>query len=271
MKHKQLFPASLAVALCVGPSFGCADNPPETPSPDSSAPHGSKVLTTAATGQPSVLLFSRTTSFRHQSMAAGIAGVTALAQQAGIGLTGTEDPAQFTDAFLAGFDAVVFLNTSGDVLDAPGQAAFERYIAAGHGYVGVHAASDCEYDWPWYGGLVGAYFTGHSDIVPATLKVEPVTHPALAGLPSPWMRSDEWYGFRTNPRSQVTVLLTADETTFDPGTGTMGADHPIAWFHQYQGGRAFYTALGHTPETFSEPAFVSHLLGGIRYAAGVAP
>jgi cytochrome c len=260
--HKQIFSA----ALCLGPLSGCASAPPPTPAPQTNT--GSTVLVAATAGQPQLLVFSRTAAFRHQSIPAGLTGLTQLAQQHGFGLTATEDPAQFNDAFLATFAAVIFLSTSGDVLDAPAQAAFERYVAASHGYVGVHAAADCEYDWPWYGGLVGAYFAGHSDVVPATLKLEAVTHPALDGLPSPWSRTDEWYGFRTNPRAQVTVLLSVDETSFDPGPGSMGADHPLAWFHEYQGGRAFYTALGHTAESFSDPLVLGHLLGGIQWAAG---
>jgi cytochrome c len=258
-------------ALCLGPLSGCAGTPPPTPGSNADANAGSNVLVTAAAGRPSLLVFSRTAAFRHQSIPAGVAALTQLAEQRGFGLTATEDPTQFEDAFLATFAAVVFLSTSGDVLDATQQAAFERYIAAGHGYVGVHAAADCEYDWPWYGGLVGAYFAGHSDVVPANVELEAVTHAALNGLPSTWSRTDEWYGFRANPREQVTVLLTVDESTFDPGTGTMGADHPVAWYHAYQSGRAFYTALGHTAESYVEPAFLEHLSGGIEWALGVTP
>ena len=151
------------------------------------------------------------------------------------------------------------------------RTAFESFIAAGNGYVGIHAAADCEYDWPFYGNLVGAYFGGHSLVVGATLNLEPVTHPALTGLTSPWQWTDEWYGFTANPRPQVTVLLTVDETSYDPGQGMMGPDHPVAWYHAFQGGRAFYTALGHTSESFSDPQFRAHLLGGIQWAAGILP
>lgn len=216
-----------------------------------------------------MLVFSRTGGFRHDSIPAGITALTELAQQHGFGLAGTEDKAQFTDENLARFAAVVFLSTTGEVLDATHEASFERYIAAGHGYVGIHAASDCEYTWPFYGGLVGAYLAGHSLVVPASIEPDPVTHPSLNGVPSPWLRTDEWYGFRSNPRAQVTVLLTVDETTYEPGQGLMGADHPVAWYHSYQGGRAFYTALGHTAETFREPEFLLHLLGGVQWAAGI--
>jgi type 1 glutamine amidotransferase len=242
---------------------GCSQPPPAAEDPQA----GLKVLVPAAPGQPSLLVFSRTQGFRHDSIPAGLSALEQLARAHGFGLSATEDARQFTDPSLASFSALIFLSTTGDVLDASGQAALERYLAAGHGWVGIHAAADCEYDWPYYGGLVGAYFGGHSLVVEASLKLEPVTHPALSGLPSPWVRTDEWYGFDTNPRPQVTVLLTADETSFDAGQGSMGPDHPVAWYHQYGGGRAFYTALGHTAESFSEPELLSHLLGGISWAA----
>lgn len=245
----------------------CASAPPASEDPKA----GSKELVAPAAGKPRLLLFSRTQGFRHDSIPAGIEALTTLAAQQGLGLTHTEDATQFTDAALAPFAAVLFLSTTGDVLNAEQQAAFERYIAAGHGYVGVHAAADCEYDWPFYGGLVGAYFAGHSQVVGASVKVESVTHAAIAGLTSPWQREDEWYGFRTNPRPSVTVLLTADETTYNAGDGRMGDDHPLAWYHSHQGGRAFYTALGHTAQTFQEPLFLGHLLGGVQWAAGISP
>jgi type 1 glutamine amidotransferase len=246
---------------------GCSQVPPTDPNDLSVGLHE---LVPASTNQPRLLLFTKTAGFRHDSIPAGVTALTSLAEQQGFGLTRTEDARQFTDQTLGAFTAVIFLSTTGDILIADEEAAFERYIAAGHGFVGVHAAADCEYNWSFYGGLVGAYFADHSSVVPATVKLEPVTHPALTGVPSPWLRKDEWYAFRTNPRPQVTVLLTVDEATYDAGQGTMGADHPVAWYHPYQGGRAFYTALGHTSESFSDAVFLGHLLGGIQWAAGVA-
>jgi type 1 glutamine amidotransferase len=245
--------------------LGCS----EPPAP-AAANAGTEVLVEPGAGQPNILVFSRTGGFRHDSIPAGLDAITGLAQQHGFGLAATEDKQQLTDQNLARFSAVVFLNTTGEILDAPQEAAFERYIGAGHGFVGVHAASDCEYQWPFYGGLVGAYFAGHSLVAEAVVKVEPVAHAGLANLPLSWTRTDEWYGFGTNPRSQVTVLLTVDEASYDPGQGLMGADHPVAWYHAYQGGRAFYTALGHTAESFRDPLFLGHLLGGIEWAAGAA-
>jgi type 1 glutamine amidotransferase len=135
--------------------------------------------------------------------------------------------------------------------------------------VGVHSASDTEYNWPWYGGLVGAYFDrvhGHSKVTQATLHVIDRTHPSTVMLPALWVRTDEWYNFASNPRGRVNVLMTIDESTYNGGT--MGVDHPIAWYHEYEGGRAWYTALGHTSESYYEPLFLAHLWGGIMYAVG---
>ena len=146
------------------------------------------------------------------------------------------------------------------------QAAFENYIADGGGYMGVHSAADTEYDWPFYGNLVGAYFKGHPAIQEATIKVADKLHPATKGLPDRWTRTDEWYDYRTNPRGDVHVLATLDEKSYT--NATMGADHPITWCQEYGGGRSFYTGLGHTKESYGEPAFQQLLLGGIRWAAG---
>ncbi len=156
-----------------------------------------------------------------------------------------------------------------EVLNADQQAAFERYIHHGGGYAGVHSASDTEYDWPWYGQLVGAYFDrvhGHSQVVQATVHVTDRTHPSTVMLPALWVRTDEWYNFASNPRDHVHVLMTVDEQTYRGGV--MGDDHPIAWYHEYDGGRAWYTAMGHTSESYREPLFLAHLWGGILYAAG---
>ena len=214
-----------------------------------------------------LLVFSRTAEFRHESIPAGIGALQGLADERGWELVASEDPTRFADESLGGFDVVVFFSTTGDVLDGEQEAAFERFIRSGKGFVGVHAASDTEYDWPWYGELVGAYFLAHPPVQVASVSVEEALHPATAGLPSPWLRTDEWYGFQTNPRAEVQVLLSLDEASFDPGEGSMGGDHPIAWCHEYDGGRSFYTALGHTIESYSEPEFLQHLAGGIEWAA----
>ncbi|MFC3381017.1 ThuA domain-containing protein [Couchioplanes azureus] len=213
-----------------------------------------------------VLVFSRTTGFRHDSIAAGTQAVRDLGAQHGFSVTATEDPAVFTAAGLAGYEAVVFLNTTGDVLDTAQQAAFEGYIRGGGGYAGVHAAADTEYGWPFYGELVGAWFASHPAIQPATVVLEDRAHAATAHLPQRWNRTDEWYDYRTNARSTAHVLATLDESTYSGGR--MGADHPHAWCKTLDAGRSFYTGGGHTRESYADPAFRAHLLGGIRYAAG---
>lgn len=214
-----------------------------------------------------LLVFTRTTGFRHDSIPEALAAVRRVAAESGLEVDATEDPSVFDDERLASYRAAVFLLTTGDVLDEDEQAAFERWLAGGRGWVGVHSASDTEYDWPFYGELVGAYFAGHPAIQPATIHVSDAAHPATAPLPATWGRTDEWYDFRVNPRPRVHVLATLDESTYSGGS--MGADHPIAWCREVAGGRSFYTAGGHTRESYGEPLFVAHLAGGIRWAAGV--
>ncbi|MFC7339839.1 ThuA domain-containing protein [Saccharopolyspora griseoalba] len=223
----------------------------------------------AEPGEPAVLVFSETAGFRHESIEDGIAAIEELGEEHDFRVEATEDSSRFDDAELARFDAVVWLSTTGDVLDAGQEAAFERYVRAGGGYVGVHAAADTEYDWPFYGELVGAHFDSHPRIQPAEIRVEDRHHDSTAHLPPRWERTDEWYNYRTSPRPDVHVLAALDEHTYDPGDGAMG-DHPIAWCHAVDAGRAFYTGGGHTAESFTDPDFLRHLLGGIRTGLGHA-
>lgn len=216
-----------------------------------------------------VLVFSKTAGFRHDSIPDGVAAVKQLGETGGFTVDATEDANAFTPKNLRRYDAVVFLSTTGDVLDPAQQRAFEGYIRQGGGYVGIHAAADTEYDWAFYGGLVGAYFQSHPAIQPATVVAEDRAHPSTSGLPPTWNRTDEWYNYRSNPRDRAHVLASLDESSYTGGT--MNGDHPIAWCQDYQGGRAFYTGLGHTKESYADPAFLGHVLGGIRYAIGDAP
>jgi len=217
-----------------------------------------------------VLVFSKTTGFRHDSIPAGIAAIRQLGQQNDFAVDATEDDAVFTDAGLAPYAAVVFLSTTGDPVGTQaGKDAFRRYIEHGGGFAGVHAASDSGYDWAWYGQLVGAYFKQHPAQQNALVKVEDRVHPSTQGLPAQYTHYDEWYDFRANPRSSVHVLTTVDESSYSGAT--MGADHPTTWCHDFDGGRSWYTGMGHTNESFSEPNFLHLLLGGIRTAAGAVP
>ena len=218
-------------------------------------------------GAPRILLFSKTAGFRHGSINTARSAITQAATADGFVVDATEDAGVFTASGLAPYDAVVFMLTSGNVLDQAQQDAFEAYIQAGNGYAGIHSASDTEYNWPWYGDLIGAWFDSHPAIQQATLNVEITDHPSTETLPATWVRTDEWYNFRTNPRATVNVLITLDESTYNGGN--MGSDHPIAWFHDFDGGRSWYTGGGHRSQAYSEDEFLAHVMGGIRYAAGL--
>lgn len=215
-----------------------------------------------------VLVFSATAGYRHASITNGIETIRTLGAANNFAVDATEDATQFTDTNLAQYQVVVFLSTTGDVLtNAQQMTALQHYMEAGGGWVGIHAAADTLHNWSWYGGLVGAYFVSHPAIQQATVKVADRVDPSTSMLPKRWVRTDEWYNFATNPRPNAHVLATVDETTYSGGAN--GFDHPIAWSQEYDGGRAWYTAGGHTPESFAEPLFQAHLLGGIQFAAGV--
>ncbi|MDA0159025.1 ThuA domain-containing protein [Solirubrobacter ginsenosidimutans] len=231
------------------------------------------------------LVFSKTTGFRHDAIPTGNALIATLGQQKNFQVDQTEDASLFTDAVLSHYDVVIFNSTTGDPLNDDQQAAFERYIRAGHGYVGIHAAADSEYDWHWYGQLVGGYFRNHPDGTPtATVVTEDADDPADAGLPARWTRTDEWYNYKKfdnssgddySPRNTpgVHVLLKLDESTYAENDGSDGTDddHPISWCQRYDGGRSWYTGMGHTQATYAEPGFQTHLESGIEIAAGVLP
>ena len=216
-----------------------------------------------------VLVFSKTAGFRHDSIDEGLAAIQALGAANDFSVTHTEDAALFTEANLAQYEAVVFLNTTGDVFNVAQETAFQNYILAGGGYAGVHSAADTEHAWLWYDDLLGAHFASHPAIQQATIKVADHVHSSTAHLPDRWIRTDEWYNYTVNPRGDVHVLATLDESTYSGGA--QGFDHPISWYKYFEGGRSWYTGLGHTAGTYSEPLFLDHLLGGIRFAAGQAP
>ncbi|GAA4420445.1 hypothetical protein GCM10023187_55710 [Nibrella viscosa] len=177
----------------------------------------------------------------------------------------TEDASLFTPEKLRQYKAVIFLSTTGDVLDNTQQTAFEQYIRNGGGYVGIHAAADTEYDWPWYNQLAGAYFLHHPKQQNADIQVVDKKHLSTNMLPDRWKRFDEWYSYK-NIIPELHVLAKLDETTYEGGRN--GDNHPIAWYREFDGGRSFYTGLGHTDASYSEPLFLQHVLGGIKYAMG---
>ncbi len=215
-----------------------------------------------------VLVFSKTAGFRHTSIEAGKVAFQKMAQEKGFTVDLTEDAAQFNTENLKRYRAIVFLNTTGNVLDPEQQAHFERYIQAGGGYLGIHAATDTEYEWPWYGRLAGAYFLDHpmpDNVQKGKFIVAMKNHWATQGMPDEFERSDEFYAFK-NISPSINVLLKIDEKTYRGGKN--GDNHPMSWYQDFEGGRAFYTAMGHTDQTFSESLFLNHVWAGLNYVMG---
>ena len=216
-----------------------------------------------------VLVFSKTEGYRHESIAAGKDALTKMSKEKDFDIIFTEDAEQFNEKELKKYNTVIFLNTTGDVLNEAQQNSFERYIQAGGGYVGVHSATDTEYDWPWYGGLAGAYFLDHpsdpSNVQKGKFTVTQKDHWATKGMPDEFEREDEFYSFK-NISPNINVVLTLDDKSFIGGSNP--DYHPMSWYQEYNGGRSFYTAMGHTDETYSEPLFLNHLWAGIHYAMG---
>jgi cytochrome c len=213
--------------------------------------------------KPSVLVFSKTAGYRHESIGPGKLALIKLGEKNGFHVDTTEDASAFTEENLKKYSAVIFLSTTQNVLNTVQQADFKRFIEAGGGYVGIHAAADTEYEWPWYGKLVGAYFKSHPQIQEAKLKKVRAFGPDV--LPDVWVRTDEWYNYKKISKD-INVIYSLDESSYKGGQN--GSDHPIAWYHEFEGGRAFYTGLGHTNESYTDSLFLEHVLEGIQYAVG---
>ncbi len=225
--------------------------------------------------QFSVALFSKTAGWHHESILQGVTAIRNLGELHDFKVFWTEDPPRlFKDAELPPSTVVIFLRPTGDALNDAPPAAFERYIKAGGGYVGIHAAADTEYDWPWYTKMVGHMFKIHPAVQTATIKVEDYNFPGMDRFAKRFLWTEEWYEYDA-ARSKLHYLLSVDEKTYKPyanwgarGEGKgMGAFHPIAWYQEYDGGRAFYTGLGHLPATWSDTNCLHHVYGGIYWAA----
>lgn len=213
---------------------------------------------------PAILLFTKTTGFRHESIPAGVEAVETIAAELGYHTEHTEDAAVYDPVRLADFDAVVWLSVSGDVLDELGRAALADYVTGGGGWCGIHGASTAEPSWPYFRELVGARFIGHPPgCSPGLVKVVGSAHPATAHLPERWRWTDEWYSFDERPGG-VEVLLEVDEESYDTADLAMGAPHPIAWHRRLEAGRCFYTALGHDVSAYADPGFRRHIKGGLE-------
>jgi type 1 glutamine amidotransferase len=215
-----------------------------------------------------VLVFTKTEGFRHESIATGVKALREMGRKNNFIVLRTESSEDFNSENLANYSLVVFLSTTMDVLDESEQKAFEGYIQSGGSFLGIHAATDTEYDWPWYGKLVGGYFESHPNnpnVLEAKIDVLTNEHSSTTHLNDTWKRTDEWYNFK-NLNPDVTVVMKLDEKSYDGGTN--GENHPIAWYHEFDGGRAYYTGGGHTNESYSEPDFRKHLLGAIFWCLG---
>lgn len=215
-----------------------------------------------------MLVFSKTASFRHESIPDGKNALITMGKEQGFAVDTTENSDMFSEKTLRNYNVIVFLNTTGDVLNETQQLELNRWIQAGGGFVGIHAAADTEYDWPWYGELVGAYFNGHPNdpnLRDAVVKVVDKNHISTQHLPETWKRTDEWYNYK-DIKPEINVLLNLDEKSYQGGTN--GENHPMAWYRDFDGGRMWYTGLGHTRECYQDKDFLQMLWGGIQYAAG---
>lgn len=217
-----------------------------------------------------ILVFSKTSGFRHASISSGLKMLSDNSEKQNWVITATEDPSLLRDDFLARFDVAVFLNPTGDAICDDGQAAFEKFMKSGKGFVGIHAAADFEYEWEFYGNLVNGYFLTHPPAQKATVIFENFDHPAMK--PFEGMKTyttfDEWYSFKENPRASANVLARLDESTIKTKDDKwkMG-DHPLIWWNDKDGIRSFYTVFGHTHEAFQDELIIEHIKNAINWSA----
>jgi type 1 glutamine amidotransferase len=226
------------------------------------------ISSASAKPKPRVLVFSKTAGYHHSSIALGIVAIQKLGVNNKFEVDTTVDADKINTENLKQYKAVIFLSTTGDILNDAQKEAFKKYIEAGGGFRGIHAATDCEYNWPWYGNLVGAYFGGHPSQQIATLNIVDKNNISTQHLPNPWIRKDEWYSFKWMATG-LHELIAIDEKSYNLGKIKPMGHHPMAWYHEYDGGRSFYTELGHVNESYSDPLYLRHILGGIIYAMGM--
>lgn len=212
-----------------------------------------------------ILVYTRTKGFRHDSIPVALDTLRIIGAADGISIEHSEDPASFTPANLKRMKAVVFANTSGNVLGPRQQTALQDYIEAGGGFLGIHSAADTEFDWPWYGTLVGAWFADHPPGLQAS-EIVFASDGTSDAATTAWKVTDEIYNFRKMP--DATVIARVDESLYSGGS--MGNDHPIAWCKMLGKGRSWYTGLGHDAAIYATAAFRAHLRSGLLYATGLS-
>ena len=224
--------------------------------------------------QFNALLVTKTAGWHHESINEGVTAIKELATRNFFNVQWHQEGATVTDKYLENFQVIIFLNTTGDIFKADEQKAIEKFIKAGKGFVGIHSASDTEYGWEWYTKLVGRMFKIHPAIQTAKLRLTENKFSGLDQFTDGQFWTDEWYEFSPETTTDLKYILAVDETSYNAkvqwgekkGEG-MGSFHPVAWYHDYDGGRSFYTALGHMPAVYSEPAFLNHIYAGIYWAA----
>ncbi|WP_137402228.1 ThuA domain-containing protein [Echinicola rosea] len=225
----------------------------------------------AQRGQFKALIFSKTQGFRHQSIPNAVKALKDMAKTRVFSVYATEDATIFNDDALKDYDVIIMASTTGDILNDDQKAAFKRFVQSGKGVVGIHSATDTEYNWDWYTKLIGGQFMHHPAQQTARLNVVDSNHPATYHLNEKWLWTDEWYAFK-NFNEDVHILIQLDETSYDPGSRdgksmAMGDVHPMSWYHEYDSGRVFYTALGHVEAAYEDDDFLDHVYGGIWWAA----
>jgi uncharacterized protein len=224
--------------------------------------------------QFNALLVTKTAGWHHESINEGVTAIKELATRNFFNVQWHQEGATVTDKYLENFQVIIFLNTTGDIFKEDEQKAIEKFIKAGKGFVGIHSASDTEYGWEWYTKLVGRMFKIHPAIQTAKLRLTENKFSGLDQFTDGQFWTDEWYEFSPETTTDLKYILAVDETSYNAkvqwgekkGEG-MGSFHPVAWYHDYDGGRSFYTALGHMPAVYSEPAFLNHIYAGIYWAA----
>jgi len=241
---------SLILAFVVILLFSCANKKDST----TTSP------TTVSQAQTKkILVFTKTLGWRHQSIETGVATFRAFGKAHNFVIEHSEDSTLFSRKHLPQYDAIVFLNTTGNILDENGQKAFETYIKGGGSFLGVHAAADTEHNWPWYGKMVGGYFKNHPNnpnIREATLERTTHSHTSVSHLERSFSRKDEWYNYK-NLNPDITPVLMLNEDSYEGGENH--SFHPIAWYHNFQGCKIFYTGGGHTKSAYTEKGFRTHL------------
>ncbi|MFT6486194.1 MAG: type 1 glutamine amidotransferase, partial [Neolewinella sp.] len=236
----QLQPAVLLFLLSIllFLAYGCGGSQPET---------------------RNALVFSKTTKYRHASIEDGKKMFIRLAEEKGFHVDTTEDASVFTQENLSKYNLIVFLSTTGDILNEAQQVEMERFMKAGGNWMGIHAAADTEYKWPWYNKLCGAWFLSHPKHQDATIVIDEVNHPSVKHLNESWKRFDEWYNYK-NIEEGINTVMHVDESSYEGGEN--GDFHPLAWYRDVENGRSFYTGVGHTPESYTNQDFIAHIWGG---------